>query len=145
LLTNGNQKLREPLLWKNGGIELGPFSNSLEDGLKIQVAKIKRKKILVSMIDDLDKKEETNALSNQELDLKHYLNERLVHLLREEEIKWYQRAKTKDLLEGDDNTQYFHLVANGKYRKQHIFKLEQEDGVIVGDVDLKIYITNYYK
>jgi hypothetical protein len=48
-------------------------------------------------------------------------------------------------LEGDDNTQYFHLVANGKYRKQHIFKLEQEDGVIVGDVDLKTYITNYYK
>jgi hypothetical protein len=34
--------------------------------------------------------------------------------LREEEIKWYERAKTKDLLEGDDNTQYFHLVANGK-------------------------------
>jgi hypothetical protein len=42
------------------------------------------------MIDDPDKKAETNALSNQELDLKHYLNERLVHLLREEEIKWYQ-------------------------------------------------------
>ena len=28
---------------------------------------------------------------------------------------------------------YFHLVANRKHRKQHIFKLEQEDGVIVGD------------
>ena len=29
--------------------------------------------------------------------------------------------------------------------KQHIFRLEQEDGVIVGDLELKKYITNYYK
>jgi hypothetical protein len=36
-------------------------------------------------------------------------------------------------------------VANGKHRKQHIFILEQEDGVIVGDLELKKYITNYYK
>ena len=39
----------------------------------------------------------------------------------------------------------FYLVANGKHRKQHIFKLEQDDGVIVGDAELKAYITNYYK
>jgi hypothetical protein len=56
--------VRGPLLWKNGRIELSPFGNSLEDGLKIQPAKIKRKKILVSMIDDPDKKTKTNALSN---------------------------------------------------------------------------------
>lgn len=91
------------------------------------------------MIDDLDKKVENRVLSNQELNMKHYLNERLVHLLREEEIKWYERA---DLLEGDDNTQYLHLVTNGKHRKQRIFKLEQEDYVIVGDAELKAYITN---
>jgi hypothetical protein len=28
-------------------------------------------------------------------------------LLREEEIKWYQRAKVKELLEDDSNTKYF--------------------------------------
>ena len=66
-------------------------------------------------------------------------------MLREEEIKWYERAKTKDLSELDNNTQYFHLVANGKHRKQHIFKLNQEHGIIVGDAQLKAYITNYYK
>ena len=77
--------------------------------------------------------------------MKHYLKERLVLLLREEEMKWYERAKVKNLLHGDDNTQFFHLVANGKHHKQHIFKLEQEDGVIVGDIELKTYITNYYE
>ena len=51
----------------------------------------------------------------------------------------------KTLLQGDDNTRFFHLVANGKHRKQHIFRLEQEGGVIVGDIELKKYVTNYYK
>lgn len=36
-------------------------------------------------------------------------------------------------------------MVNGKHHKQQIFKLEQDDGVIVGDDHLKIYITNYYK
>jgi len=40
---------------------------------------------------------------------------------------------------------FFHLVANGKHHKQHIFRIEQEDGIIVGDTNLKNYITNYYK
>jgi hypothetical protein len=44
---------------------------------------------------------------DSEINLKHYLKERLVHLLREEEIKWYERAKVKTLLYGDDNTHFF--------------------------------------
>ena len=86
-----------------------------------------------------------SILTDNEINLKHHLKERLIFLLREEEIKWYERAKVKTLLQGDDNTRFFHLVANGKHRKQHIFRLEQEDGVIVGDIELKKYITNYYK
>jgi hypothetical protein len=36
-------------------------------------------------------------------------------------------------------------VANGKYRKQHIYKLKDDQGVVVGDNGLKIHITSYYK
>jgi hypothetical protein len=71
-----------------------------------------------------------------EIDLKHYLNNRLAELLREE-IKWYQQAKVKELLEGDSNTEYFQLVANGKYRKTRIFQLQQGDRIIEGDDALK--------
>jgi hypothetical protein len=46
---------------------------------------------------------------------------------------------------GDDNTTYFQLHANGRYRKTRIYQLEREEGVIVGDDNLKTYITNYYK
>ena len=65
--------------------------------------------------------------------------------MREEELKWYERAKVKTLLEGDANTRFFHLVPNGKHRNQHIYKLENDQGTIVGDVSLKSHITNYYK
>jgi hypothetical protein len=36
-------------------------------------------------------------------------------------------------------------VANGKHRKKKIFQLEQEEGIIVGQDNLKTYISEYYK
>ena len=65
--------------------------------------------------------------------------------MREEESKWAQRAKVKHIQEGGNNTKYFHLIANGKHRKKKIFQLEQEEGTIVGDENLRIFITEYYK
>jgi hypothetical protein len=83
----------------------------------------KEKKTLLSLLDNLDKKAENGQLSDQEINLKHYLKEHLVSLLREEELKWYERAKVKTLLEGVANTRFFHLVADGRHRKQRIFNL----------------------
>ena len=100
---------------------------------------------MLAKLDELDKKAESTLLDQNKLNLKYVLNERLSELLREEEIKWYQRAKVKNLLEGDANTKYFQLVANGKHRKTRIFRLEQEEGLIHGDAELKKYITTYYK
>jgi hypothetical protein len=66
-------------------------------------------------------------------------------LLWEEEIKWYQQAKVKELLEGDSNTKYFQLIANEKHRKTRIFQLQHEDSVIEGEEALRDYVTNFYK
>lgn len=74
----------------------------------------KEKKMLLDKLDEMDKKAELTPLNPNELNLKHVMNDRLAELLREEELKWYQRAKVKNLLEGDANMKYFHLVANGK-------------------------------
>jgi len=73
-------------------------------------------------MDNLDKKAETSILSLQEVDLKQYLKNRLAEMLRHEEIKWYQQAKVKELLEGDSNTKYFQLIANEKHRKTRIYQ-----------------------
>ena len=66
-------------------------------------------------------------------------------LRRDEESKWAQRAKVKHIQEGGNNTKYFHLIANGKHRRKKIFQLEQEEGTIVGQSNLKTYISEYYK
>jgi len=76
---------------------------------------------LLNKLDELDKKAETSMLSEMEFNLKRVLNDRLAQLLLEEELKWYQRAKVKDLLEGDANTKYYHLLANGRHQKTCIF------------------------
>jgi hypothetical protein len=105
----------------------------------------KEKETILNKLDALDKKAEIMLLTQQEVDLKHVLNERLSELLREEEIKWYQRAKLKHLLEGDANTKYYHLLANGRHRKTRIFQLEDGVNLITGDAQLKAHITSYYK
>jgi hypothetical protein len=87
-------------------------------------AYMKENKRLLEKWDELDKKAESTLLHQNELNLEHVLNEILSELLREEEIKWYQRAKVNNLLEGDTNTKYFQLIANGKHRKTRIFRLE---------------------
>jgi hypothetical protein len=69
----------------------------------------------------VDKKAETTMLFPHEVNLKHCLKARLLQ---------YQRSKLEQLLQGDNNTKYFHLVANGKHRKSCIFQLE-DDGQII--------------
>jgi hypothetical protein len=107
---------------------------------------LKKEKLRLSaIIDDLEALAETSPLSTQQIELKNQSNAEIARLLREEEIKWYQRSKSKFILEGDSNTRYFHSVANGRHRKKRIHTLVQDEGTIEGLDNLKSYITNYYK
>ena len=76
--------------------------------------------------------------------MKNQAYEKIARLLRED-IKWYQRSKAQFILEGDSNTRYFHMVANGRHRKKYIHSLHQDEGTIEGQTELKQYITDYYK
>jgi hypothetical protein len=105
----------------------------------------KEKQELLRKAEELDKKAESQLLSQQEWDLKQSINERINHLLSEEVVKWFQRAKSTRILKGDNNTKYFQMVANEKRRKTRILRLEQEEGIVEGEEQLNEYITNYYK
>ena len=70
-------------------------------------------------IDILDRKAETTLLSSQEVELRYHLKGQLTKLLREEEIYWLQRSKATKLLQGDDNTKYFHMLANGRQKNKN--------------------------
>jgi mannosylglycoprotein endo-beta-mannosidase len=107
---------------------------------------LKKEKLrLFAIIDDLEALAKTTPLSTQQIELKNQSNAMIESLLREEELKWYQRSKSKFILEGDSNTRYFHSVANGRHRKKSIHSLVQDEGAIEGLDNLKSYITNYYK
>jgi putative IMPACT (imprinted ancient) family translation regulator len=54
----------------------------------------KEKQELLRKAEELDKKAESQLLSQCEWDLKQSIHEKITQLLREEEVKWFQRAKT---------------------------------------------------
>jgi predicted RNA binding protein with dsRBD fold (UPF0201 family) len=85
------------------------------------------KKRLLNLIDALDLKAESSILDTRELETKVEAELRLKEMLREEELKWALRAKVQKVVQGDDNTQFFHMIANGKYRKKKKIQLEQDD------------------
>lgn len=58
---------------------------------------------------------------------------------------WHKRSNTTWLLEGDNNSGFFHRVANDKKRKNTIFHLENEGEVITGDEEIVKQAINYYK
>jgi hypothetical protein len=100
---------------------------------------------LLNKIDALDIKAKTVLLLPHEVELRNQLKWKLTKFLREEEIYWFQRSKAIKLLEGDANTKYFQLVADGRHRKTRIVQLKQDEGIIVGNDNLKRYTTKYYK
>jgi hypothetical protein len=101
--------------------------------------------MLLDKMDVLDKKEEHTPLNVQEKEMQVEMHKRIKKLLRDEEIKWRQRAKEKDLKEGDGNTKYFHLKASGRKKKNHISVLHRNREEIMGDVDLIKHVTEFYK
>ncbi|XP_024310192.1 uncharacterized protein LOC112268600 [Brachypodium distachyon] len=100
---------------------------------------------LLHIIDTLDVKAESSPLSATERDALRDANDFVSKLRRDEESKWAQRAKVKYVQEGGSNAKEIHLVANGKHRKKKIFQLEQDEGIIVGQDNLRVFITDYYK
>ena len=134
--SSGNSPMQR---WQN---KIRAVRRWLRGWAKNLVGENKRKKsFLLEQLDFFDRKAEDMLLSQQEVDYKSCLHSELTKLLKEEELYWLQRSKAKRLVHGDDNTKYFQLLANGRYRKTRIYQLEQEEG----DENLKTYITNYYK
>lgn len=82
--------------WQNKIRRLRQFLRGWAKNMK--GAEKKEKQELLRKADELDKRAETQLLSQQEIDLKQCVNDRLAQLLREEELKWFQRAKSIDLL-----------------------------------------------
>jgi hypothetical protein len=56
-----------------------------------------------------------------------------------------QRAKERDLSEGDRNTRYFMIKASGRKCKSNFFRLCQEEGLFEGDQNILDYATGFIR
>ena len=77
----------------------------------------------------LDAKEEELGLTNGEKCYRVDLRSKVEHLLSLEEISWRQKSRVLCIKEGDNNTKFFHKMANSHRRYNHLRILEV-DGVV---------------
>lgn len=77
-------------------------------------------------------------------DTKSNSSKQIMCLLDQEKSYWYKRCHEEWLLKGDNNTKYFHKIANGRKRKNTIISLEKNGNIIEGDENLLSHATEYY-
>ena len=95
--------------------------------------------------DALDIEAETSALSDVDTARMQDIHRELKKIWLVEETKARQRARDRDILEGDRNTKYFQAVANQRRRKTLIHSLDGPTGVVTDTKDILEVATNFYK
>jgi len=114
-------------------------------GFNLQGERKKRKQMIQTEIHNMDIDEENGPLSSSQLMRRADLKCELLSILEEEELYWFKRSHETWLHKGDNNTEYFHRIANGRKRKNTIFHLKDGNNVVVGDKILLEHATLYYK
>jgi hypothetical protein len=128
------------------GIKLNRVKKFLKGwGMNIRGHSEKIKAILQEELTLLEKEEENSPLPAHLLNRKTFIQTTLLRMLEEEELYWHKRSNLNWLLQGGNNTEFFHRIANGKKRKNLIFNLEHEGNILEKDEDILTHATNYYR
>lgn len=105
----------------------------------------KFKQILQEELLELEKMEETNTLPSSLLARKTFIQTELLKIQEDEEMYWHKRSNSEWLLRGDNNTNFFHRVANGKKRKNTIFSIQENGKTIEREEEILDHATQYYR
>lgn len=93
-------------------IKLKMLNVELKDWNKTVFGFVKDKKTrLMDELKSWDSIEEQRGLSREERCLRDLAKHDFANVVGLEEIKWKQKAKVQFLKEGDNNTNFFHLIA----------------------------------
>ena len=104
-----------------------------------------KKKELLGALDLLDAKEGVLGLIEMKRNERNEVRSQVEHLLSLEEISWRQKSRMLCIKEGDNNTKFFHKMANFHRRYNHLSFLEV-DGVIYEDgAEVAAQIVQFYK
>ncbi|KAL4201676.1 hypothetical protein AMTRI_Chr02g259790 [Amborella trichopoda] len=102
------------------------------------------KSSLLSCIQDLDKIEEVRPLSDFEEQLQTQSKLAYLATLKKEELFWFQRSRVKWLKVGDQNTAFFHRIANCRRRENMISTIKVDNSFLTQPDEIENAILNYF-
>lgn len=105
----------------------------------------KKRKLLQDELAVLEELDEDNLLSLDQTQSKAKIQSEILKMLEDEELYWFKRSHSTWLHMGDNNTEFFHRIANGRKRKNTIIYLSDGINKIEGDDNLITHATNFYK
>ena len=103
----------------------------------------KKEKINIELA-QIESIEEAGLLNGEQIARKVWLSIEYLRLLDEEESYWLSRCHENWLLKGNNNTSYFHKIANWRRMKNTVVSLEKDGEMIEGDENLLNHATDYY-
>uniref|UniRef100_A0A2N9F4W2 Reverse transcriptase domain-containing protein n=1 Tax=Fagus sylvatica TaxID=28930 RepID=A0A2N9F4W2_FAGSY len=121
-----------PIMVETGGMAQGKSSFKFENMWLKETGFVEKvqgwKNLQMGEILRLDVKEGLDGLTNEETILREELKTEVVHLAHLAETSWRQKSRVLCLQEGDNNTKFFHRMANSNRRWNYMGGLEV-DGV----------------
>ena len=127
-------------------IKLNKFKQYFKGwGFNIQGENRKLRASLHKELAELETLEEEAPLPLLSIQRKVEIQCNIMKLLEEEKLYWLKRSHDKWLHEGDNNTEYFHRIANGRKRCSKIVSFKDGDVTIEGTPNLLNHATDFYK
>ena len=93
----------------------------------------------------LDAKDGESGLSEVEMSERVVVRSQLENLLSLEEISLRQKSRMLCIKEGDNNTKFFHKVANSRRRYNHLSVLEVDGVIYEEDSEVADQVVQFYK
>ena len=92
----------------------------------------------------LDAREDLSGLSHEDQTRRTQIKGEIAHLASLEEISWRQKSRLLFVKEGDNNTRFFHRVANSHRRTNYLRGIEV-DGVLYEDEEeVRSKVVHFY-
>ena len=104
-----------------------------------------QRKVLLEALKLLDVKEGEYGLSEVELGERVLLRSQIRNLISLEEVSWRQKLRMLCIKEGDNNTNFFHKVANSWRRYNHISMLEVNGVIYEDESEMANQAVQFYK
>ena len=104
-----------------------------------------RKKNLLSKLLGLDVREDLLGLSHKEQTRHTHIKGDIAHLASLKEISWRQKSQVLFVKEGDNNTHFFHRVANSHRRTNHIRGIEVGGVLYEDEEEVCSKVVHFYQ